>query len=62
MARGGRHKKIFQYCTDASVGFLYLRALQVHGGRSLIDPSLQDNVLIPDGFFEYISHVGCAIN
>ena len=24
-----------------------------------MDPSLQDNVLIPDNFFEYIYHVGC---
>ena len=42
--------------------FLYLRALQGHSGRSLIDPSLQDNVIIRDGFFKYIFHVGCAIN
>ena len=41
---------------------LYLRALQGHSGRSLIDPTLQDNVIIPDGFFQYIYHVGCAIN
>ena len=36
--------------------------IQGHSGRSLIDLSLQDNVLIPDDFFEYIHHVGCAIN
>ena len=41
---------------------MYFRALQGHSGRNLIDPSLQDNVVIPDGFFQYISHVGCAIN
>ena len=41
---------------------LCLRALQGHSGRKLIDPSLQDNVLIPDGFFRYIHLVGCAIN
>ena len=29
---------------------------------NLIDPSLQDNVLIPNDFFKYIYHVGCAIN
>ena len=29
---------------------------------NLIDPSLQDNVVIPDGFFKYIYHVGCAMN
>ena len=37
-------------------------ALQVHSGRSLFDPSLQDNAISPDGFFKYIYHVGCAIN
>ena len=56
------NKKIFQYCTDPSGEILYLRALQGHSGRSLIDPSLQDNVIIPDGFFKYSYHVGCAIN
>ena len=62
MARGGGNKKIFQYCTDSSGEILYLRALQGHSGRNLVDPSLQDNVFIPDGFFKYIYHVGCAIN
>ena len=62
MARGGGNKKRYQYCTDSSGVILYLRALQGHSGRNLIDPSLQDNVLIPDGFFRYIYHVGCAIN
>ena len=42
--------------------FFYLRALQGHSGRNLIDPSLQDNVLIPNDFFEHIYHIGCAIN
>ena len=41
---------------------LYLRALQGHSGRNLIDLSLQDNVLYPNDFFEYICHIGCAIN
>ena len=62
MAKRGGNKKIFQYCTDPSGEILYLRALQGHSGRNLIDPSLQDTVLIPDDFFEYIYHVGCAIN
>ena len=38
------------------------RALQCHSGWSLIDPTLQDNVLIPDGFLTYIFDIGCAIN
>ena len=57
MARGGGNKKRFQYCTDSSgQEVLYIRALQGHSGRNLIDPSLQDNVLIPDDFFKYIYH------
>ena len=62
MAGGGGHKKRFQYCVESSGTILYLRALQGHSGRNLLDPSLQDNVLIPDGFFKYIYLVGCAIN
>ena len=30
--------------------------LQGHSGRNFCDLSLQDNVLIPDGFFKYIYH------
>ena len=48
--------------TDSSGAILYLRALQGHSGRNVIDPSLKDNVVIRDGFFQYIYHVGCAIN
>ena len=63
MAGGGGNKKRFQFCTDPSgKEILYLRALQGHSGRNLIDPSLQDNVLIPNNFFEYIYHTGCAIH
>ena len=62
MARGGGNKGTFQYCTDSSGTIVYFRALQGHSGRNLIDPSLQDNVLIPNNFFKYIDHVGCAIN
>ena len=40
----------------------YLRGLQGHSGRNPIDPSLQDNVLIPNDFFEYIYHIRCAIS
>ena len=53
MAGGEGHKKK-QYCSDSSGTILYLRALQGHSGRNLFDPSLQDNVVIPDGFFKYI--------
>ena len=63
MAGGGGNNKRFQYCTDPSgQEILYLRALQGHSGRNSIDPSLQDNVLIPNTFFEYINHLGCAVD
>ena len=63
MAGGGGNKKRFQYCTDPpGQEILYFRALQGPSGRNPIDPSLQDNVLIPYGFFEYTYHIGCAIN
>ena len=63
MAKGEGNKNRFQYCTDPSgQEILYLRALQGHSGRNLIDSSLQDHVLIPNEFFECIYHIGCAIN
>ena len=62
LAKKGGNKKLFQYCTDSSGEILHLRALQGHSGRNVIDPSLQDNVLIPNNFFEYIYHIGCAIH
>ena len=63
MQGDGGNKKRFQYCTDSSgQEIIYPRDLQCHSGRNPIDPSLQDNVLIPDNFFEYIYHIGCAIS
>ena len=62
LAAGGGAKRRFQYCTDDSGIIIYFRAFQVHSGRNLIDPSLQDNVMIPSGFFQYIYHIGCGFN
>ena len=39
---------------------LYLQAIQGYSGDTAIDPALQDNVLLPKGFTEYIYHVGNA--
>ena len=60
-ARGGS-KRRYQYCSDNLGTILYLRALQVHSGSNLIDPTLQDNVLIGTGIFLYMYHVGCTFN
>ena len=60
-ARGGSIRR-YQYCSDNSGTILYLRALQGHSGSNLIDPMLQDNVVIGTGIFHYIYHSGCAFN
>ena len=60
--RRRKQEKRHQYCFDSSGAILYLRALQSRSGRSLIDPTLQDNVLTPNNFFQYIYHIGYAIN
>ena len=62
LAAGGGAKRRFQYCTDDLGTIVDFRALQGHSGRNLIDPSLQDNVVIPSNFFQYIYHIGCAFN
>ena len=59
---GGGSKRRYQYCSDNSGTILYLRALQGHSGNNLINPTLQDNVVIGTGIFPYIYHVGCAFN
>ena len=62
LAAGGGAKRRYQYCTDISGTIFCFRALQGHSGRNLIDPSLQDNVIIHSGFFQHIYHIGCAFN
>ena len=63
MAGGGGNKKRYQFCGDPSEQeIIYLQALQGHSGRNTIDPTLQDNALVPNNFFEYIFHIGCAVN
>ena len=62
MAAGGGVRTRFQYFTDISGTIVYLRALQGHSGRKLIDLSLEDNVIIQRGFFQHIDHIGCACN
>ena len=62
LAAGEGVKRRFQYCTDASGTIVYFRSLQGHSGRNLMDPSLQDNIVIPSNFFQHIYHIGCAFN
>ena len=62
LAAGGVSKRRYQYCSDNLGTIIYLRALQGHSGSNLIDPTLQDNVLIGTGIFHCIYHVGCTFN
>ena len=62
LAAGGGFKRRYQYCSDNMGTIIYLRALQGHSGSNLIDPTLQDNVLIGPGIFPYIYHVGSTFN
>ena len=62
LAAGGGSKRRYQYCSDNSGRIFYLRALQGRSGNNLIDPTLQDNVVIGSGIFHYIYHIGCAFN
>ena len=60
LAKRGGPKKRLQYCLNPNSfeHFLYFRAIQGHSGGALVDPTLQDNVLLPDDFAEYIYHIG----
>ena len=62
LAAGGGPKRRYQYCSDNLGSIIYLRALQGHSGSNVIDPALQDNVLIGPGIFPYIYHEGSNFN
>ena len=62
LAEGGGSKRRYQYCSDISGTIVYLRALQGHSGRNLIDLSSKDNVVIQSGFFQHIYRIGCVFN
>ena len=54
LSKGGGQNKMFQYCLKPNCPekLLYLRAIQGHSGKAYsgnarVDPTLQDNVLLP---------------
>ena len=55
-----KEEKRFQYCLNphSSRHISYFGAIQGHSGGNATDPELQDNVLLPKGFTEYVHHVG----
>ena len=62
LAAGGGSKRRYQCCSDNLGTIIYFRALQGHSGSNLIDPTLQDNVLIGTGTFLCIYDVGFTFN
>ena len=64
VAGGGGNKKIFSilYWLVRTRNSLSPSSPRSFRTQSHWYPSLQDNVLIPDIFFEYIYHIGCAIS
>ena len=62
LAKGGGPKKRLQYCLNpnSSKHFLYFRAIQGHSGGNIVDPTSQDNLLLPDDFAQYIHLIGNA--
>ena len=60
LAKGGGAKKKVSILLEPKLSnqFLYLRAVQGHSGDNSVDPTLQDNVLFPKEFTDYICHVG----
>ena len=56
LQKGRGPEKRFQSCVDPCVANtdLYLRAVQGHTGVKHINPTLQDNVLLPSNFADHI--------
>ena len=65
LSKGRGQKKRFQYCLKPNCPetLQYLRAIQghsgkAHSGNARINPTLQDNVMLPKDFTKYVYHVG----
>ena len=55
LQRGGERKKRLQLCTNYTGSVLLsFWAIQGHSGKTTVVPSLLDNMLIPEDFFEFI--------
>ena len=62
VAGGGGNKKRYQYSTDSSGTFFTCELFKSIQDAVLLILHYRTNAIIPDGFFKYIYHVGCAIN
>ena len=55
---GKRRRTEEEVSPHYSKHFLYFRTIHGHFEGALVDPTLQDNVLLPDDFAEFIYHIG----
>ena len=62
MAGGGGNKNRYQYCRDSSGTFFMSELFKSIQDAVLWILHCRTNTTIPDCFFKYIYHVGCAIN
>ena len=58
LAKGGGPKKRFEYCLNPVLLNIFCISEQSRDIQEvkIVDPTLQDNVLLPDDFAEYIYH------
>ena len=56
------NKTRFQYCQNSCNKLLYIRAIQGHTGREMIQPEMLGHVLRPPNWKEFVFHGGCSVN
>ena len=59
LAEGGGPKERFKYCLNPILPYnsFTSEAIQGHSGGTLVDPTLQDNVLLPNDFTKFFYHI-----
>ena len=58
----GSSKTRFKYCQNSCGILLYIRALQGHIGRDLIEAEVMGHVAIPFKWKQFLFHRGCSFN
>ena len=56
----GSDKTRFEHCLNSLGKIQYLRAFRGHSSEVRVDPTQQSNVKVPNGWTNYIYHVGTS--
>ena len=56
-----KYQNRYQYCLNSDGFIHYMRPFKGHSGGNKVDPSLLDNVQIPNRWSEYLYHVGSCL-